>query len=738
MAGGSLTLSLLTAQSGLLTNQQALNTIAQNVSNVNTPGYSRKIVRTEQRVLNGIGSGVQLAEVTRNIDEGLLKSVREQLSETNNYLVQDGFYARMQEMFGAPGANTSISHFLTEFTATLEAFATSPDTTIEQADVVRAGQDITNTLATMTNTIQELRLQADQEITSTIEAINQATIGIADLNDKIIRSTSTNIDTADLKDQRDAALDALSELIDIRYFSSADGDVIVFSAEGKTLVSNIAATITHAASGAVASTATHAEGDFTTITVSNGNNDIGSQQDITTELRDGKIKGLIDLRDTILSNLQSQVDELAAEVRDVFNQIHNRGTPFPGSQEMSGTRRFVDPATQVITYSGTDDTRVTLFDSNGDQTATTTIRAADVLNSNTGTISTVAANLQTWIRANGAAAATVSFDTAGQMNIALNSTTAYIGFRDESSSTAGSTLQDATIGFNSDGNVATGETVGGIAGNDVTITGFSNFFGLNDFFLDNQVGNIQESNVVSNFAATAATLNFEDASGLLAGSPFTVTAGESLQTIATNITNNVTNVTASVVPDGAGFRLRISHGQSLELVVTQNSGNTLLTDLGLHKADVRTASSISVRSDIAASPSGITHGVMQWDANLGVAGEYFNSNGDATISTALSDAFTSTNAFDAAGGLPTKSLSFSDYASSIIANNSSLGASNEAKLDFNSALADSLLFKANSDRGVNLDEEMAALILFEQAFSASARVITVIQNMFDALERALG
>ena len=111
---------------------------------------------------------------------------------------------------------------------------------------------------------------------------------------------------------------------------------------------------------------------------------------------------------------------------------------------------------------------------------------------------------------------------------------------------------------------------------------------------------------------------------------------------------------------------------------------------------------------------------------------------DKTISNALSNAFTSTNAFDAAGGLTTKSLSFSDYASSIIANNSSLGASNEAKLDFNSALADSLLFKANSERGVNLDEEMAALILFEQAFSASARVITVIQNMFDALERVIG
>ena len=76
----SITLALRTAQSGLLTNQQALNAIANNVANVNTPGYSRKIVNLEQRVLAGSGSGVQLAEITRVVDEGLLKSLRLELS----------------------------------------------------------------------------------------------------------------------------------------------------------------------------------------------------------------------------------------------------------------------------------------------------------------------------------------------------------------------------------------------------------------------------------------------------------------------------------------------------------------------------------------------------------------------------------------------------------------------------------------------------------------------------------
>ena len=61
----SLTLSLKTAQSGLATSQAALDAVANNIANVNTPGYSRKIVNTEQRVLTGVGAGVQLAEITR-------------------------------------------------------------------------------------------------------------------------------------------------------------------------------------------------------------------------------------------------------------------------------------------------------------------------------------------------------------------------------------------------------------------------------------------------------------------------------------------------------------------------------------------------------------------------------------------------------------------------------------------------------------------------------------------------
>ena len=735
---GSLTLALRTAQSGLLVNQSALNAVATNIANVNSAGYSRKIVSTESLVLNGIGAGVQLSALTRQIDEGLLKSLRLELSSLNALSVQTSSFERMQELFGSPADDSSISHVLGELTNALETLAVSPDKTLEQSELVRRARELALKFRLMSTTIQELRQQADQGIADAVTEANKLIIRIGDLNDKLIRNSAVNLDVTDLRDQRDQALDRLAELIDIRYFRRTDGDVVVFTSGGRTLVDNVPATLTHAGASTVSATTTHAEGDFAGLYVGTaipGN-------DITTEIRSGRLKGLIDLRDDVLANLQSEIDEMAAELRDVFNQIHNRGVSFPGMQSMTGTRIFVAPTTQTMTLdpgTGADDVTIALFDSSGDQQAVTTLNTIMVSASfgsgaqasfGAWTITEVAATIEDWLQANGAAGAIATVNSAGKFTIALNAPALNLAFRDETATANGSTAADVQIGFDS----------GGVAGIDETVSGFSNFFGLNDFFVDGLVDNIHESNVMaSTFTSTAATLRFNDSTGLLTGSPLSIAAGSSLSTIATQITNLITNVTATVVPDGSGFRLRIAHDSGASLVITQDTGvpDTLLTDLGMHSADVRVAAAIAVRSDIVTAPAKISRGAVQWNAALGAAGEYFTSVGDNATVKALAEQMTKTNAFDTAGGLGSGSATFTTHAAAILSRNASLANTNKADLGFQKSLTDSLQLKSDTIRGVNLDEELAALIVFEQAYSAAARILSIIQSMFDALERAI-
>ena len=689
----------------------------------------------------------------------------------NSLDVQRSFYDRMQDLFGAPADNSSISHIISNFTASLESLAIAPNKTLELSEVLRQAQNTTIKLQAMSTTIQELRQQADNSVADIVTEINSLVTRIGDFNDTLVRNSTTNNDVTDLKDQRDQAIDRLAELIDIRYFVRSDGDAVVFTSNGRTLVDNIPATLTHRAASTVSATSTHAEGNIGGIFV--GTEIAGN--DITDEIKAGQLKGLIDLRDSVLTDLHIQIDGMAAQIRDTVNQIHNAGAPYPGMQSMTGSRSFVSPTTQTMTLdptNSTDDVTIALFDSNGDQTAATTLNTimtsaiygtgAETSRGN-WTITEVAATLQDWLRANGASSATAAVNSAGKFAIELNTPSLNLAFRDETATADGSTRGDAVIGFNSGGlpqvtivgtveagdtysvtingtkvtytvtggeanlaavrdalfaainangtintvvTAAAGTNAGDITitadtagatftitasatnngvtadnsavvnpggGNDETVNGFSYFLGLNDFFVDGLPENIHDTDVLASaFVSTAATLTFNDSTGVLKGSPLTIAAGSSLTAIATLITSNVTNVTAKVVPDGSGVRLRISHDKGTDLVVTQASGDTLLTDIGLHVSDVRAASVLAVRSDIITTPSLMSRGAMQFNTDLGDAGEYFQSVGDDTVIKDLAEKFNSTVAFKQAGGLSDITTTFGEFASSILSRNATL------------------------------------------------------------------
>jgi flagellar hook-associated protein 1 FlgK len=480
--------------------------------------------------------------------------------------------------------------------------------------------------------------------------------------------------------------------------------------------------ISHTAASAVSATTTHSEGDIAGIYVGNAE----LRNDITNELIGGELKGLVELRDKTLPNLQAQLDELAAKMRDTFNQIHNRGISFPGAQSFDGSKTFVRPTEQTLTFSGNTDTTITLFDSKGDQSASTTMRT--LIGGNSSTISNSAAVMQTWLRANGASNATAAVNGSGKFEIALNTTLVNLAFRDETATANGSTLEDATINFDANGDAVTDEI----------FSGFSNFLGLNDFFIDNLAENTYDSSVlVSSFVTSASTLTFRDSSGTLTGSPLTVPTNTSMTDLATLITNSVTNVSASVITDGAGIRLRISHDTGLSMTVTQAAANTFLTDIGMHLTNTRVASALDVRNDIANQPGKMSRGAVLWDADKGSAGEYFMSRGDNSVVEAIATAFTTGNKFDTAGGLATVTDTFSAYSAIIITMNAQLTDTNEVNGNRQKSLTEALQLKSDSVRGVNLDEEMSNLIVFEQAFNASARVIAVVQRMLEVLEEIL-
>lgn len=602
----SLTLALRTAQSGLLANQKALGAVSNNVANVNTEGYSRQIVKLEQRVLAGNGAGVQLAALTRRIDESLMKSVRSESGALNAIRVQQTFFQRTQQLFGAPGDDASLSHTLNRFTQALESLSVTPHGALEQRELVRAADDVAIQFRQMSASIQDLRLDADRRIGQALSEVNGLLDQVADLNQKIVRNGTIGHGVGDLEDQRDQALDRLSQLIDTQVFNRGNGDTVIFTSGGRILVDGGVRPLSHHPAAAISATFTHASGDISGIY----SGDKLPANDLTTEIRSGELKGLIEMRDGILPNFQETLNVLAGELRTTVNEIHNRGVGFPGLREMSGSHTFTDPSSETLGITG--DVAIVLFDGTGAAVAQAHLSDLVAL-APPPTVETVKDALDGWISTHGGGGSSVFFDSNNRLQIKVGSPDHSLAFRDE---------------------VGGGDNTAVTAG-----TGFSSFFGLNDFF-----------------------------------------------------------------------------------VAAEN--------------DNMVAGTLAVRADIKAKPSLVARGVVQTEVT-GAGPHYFASIGDGTLSHRLATALSAPQSFAHAGNLGSLSVTFSQYAAEIISDNASRTEANDSAASFQTGLVDNLKAKSDSVRGVNLDEEMSDLILYEQAYAAAARLIGVVQTMFEALERAV-
>ncbi|HLO77738.1 MAG TPA: flagellar hook-associated protein FlgK [Magnetospirillum sp.] len=938
----SLTLGLNTALSGLLTAQRGLDVISQNVVNVNTKGYVRKVMNPESRVLAGFGAGVQDAGVTRMVSEGLLKDIRKQLTNTGKLEVEQAYYPRIDDLFGEVSDETSIAHKVTDLFAAFNSLSGEVNKPATQWATMQSAQDVADLASSMTSDLQDLRIQSDRDLEDTVNQVNEILSNIHDLNQKIVKNSATSTGTTDLEDKRDQAVSDLSKLIGINYYFRNDNSMMIYSASGQMLLDNQPQSLVYSASTSSEPWMTAAGGQFGKVTIS------GSSADFGAEVTGGKLRALLDLRDTTLPNLQANLDQMCGQMRDTLNAVHNRGTSLPNvSYSYQGTRIFakqgdivpnpadttavfykgttgpVSPTSMAITadatnpwqatltatgtpfdatnfavgetfsianaedtrnngtyrvvgyggtsqitvekvnprqtmqIAGTGDVVIGTFDNLGNQLQKTTLNqimqldftvapnaptpAYTATTAGTGrslmdfqakddhgswAINEVSAHVEAWLRLQGYSNASVNLDSEGKMSVNVGDTTTSLVFRDQVDSSDSAKAEDATIKFD----------VNGDGTGDETVKGFSNFFGLNDLYVNTTKPIILDSDVkAAGFALSSnRDLTLYDTTGQV-GNTITVAKGATLQQIADaintqtrvnesaklNSTNwtltsdatvtvadsngalfsvtltagphslaelagklnqgpitaemvqdgsmtrlrlteatgkrlNVTvaggtlsgssmslgetldmtptqRITASVIPEGSGYRLRVVSGVSEPLYTSSTDdafGNDLASELGLERAATMSAYSLSVRSDIQTAPEKISRGTMQWNADTG---KYYLSEGDNSAAMQMADAMNAKVNIESAGSIHSGKYSFAEYAAATISVVSSAANNSKTEMDYQTTLNSSLDFQNAAYSGVNLDEEIMAMMDYQQAYSASAKVISTLQDMLETL-----
>jgi flagellar hook-associated protein 1 FlgK len=596
----SLTIALQNALSGLQTNEAMIQVIANNVSNANVEGYTRKISQPTSLTLAGVGRGVEPGELNRIVDERLLSDLRTTLGAFGDARVQDFYYTRILDQFGTLANNSNLGAMLTDLATAMQALAASPDSSAHRTEVVTAAMVLAQQLNDMSDQIQTLRFDADREIATKIDVINAELETVADLNAKIASSQALGETSSTLEDLRDQALNKLSKLIDIRYFKRTSGEIVVSLPDGRILADSVARPLSHTPAGALSPDITYANGGIDPI-ASGG-------IDITASIKSGELYGMIVARDTILPNLQAEIDALTEMLRNEVNALHNAGTSVPAPDTLTGTRTFEDPASDSITLSAA--VRIAVVDSTGNFVAYYDLAAG------TYTIDEIETLIDTNL--SGYAAASTSDD--GPLTIVANDSSNGIAIVD---------LDDQTV-THTDGST--------------TYSGFSNYFGLNDLF------------------ETPTRVQGDSTSGI--------------------------------------------------------------------------AGMIQVRDDIASNPALLARGVLDsTTSSLPVAGDSAVALGDATIAQEIADKLIEALEFSATGDLPLTTISLAGYASEILSAIAVAASSAAKTASFKETLFQEITFRSESISGVNIDEELRNMVLYENAYAATARVIQVVDSLFDILLR---
>ena len=699
----SLTAILGAAVSGLNTSQAALLTTSTNIANVNTPGYAREKVELENLVVGTTSAGVGIADIRRVVDEFLLTELRLAVSDEEKFKTAEIFHNRLQALFGQPDENSSLSGAIDAIFAGLGNIPVDPTSIARRTGALNDMKVFASTVTRLAEQVQSLRGDADTRIGTAVEAANKLIQQIAEINPliatEVVRGNSPN----GLLQERDRAVRELSEIMDIRARINDNGVLVVGTQNGVPLIEpDLYFQLEYETQGTVSSSSRFGKITAKRFDVINQTLDpVGTI--IDDELTSGQLRGLLDTRDQTLPSLAFELGELAAKVVDQLNRIHNENSTIPAPQTLTGRN-----------------TGLTTTDAHGfTGTAVFTILNAD---------NTIADSISLDFGAIG--------PTINHVITVVNAALAPSG---------GLTLTDGVLtaeAFNPGQGIAIVQDPADPSNR--ASRGFSHFFGLND---------LMEANRPAHYDSGLSSLDFH---GFTLGqtvafqflSPTNTVAVEHIEVVAGATFNDLFASlngggalgnfgTFSFDANGAlvfdpqpgfeGYRLDIVSDSTLR-------GSTGLSFGALFGVGDATrmdrAHGVKLKDEIEIDPAKLALGRIDLTA---APGDPVLNAGDPTGSLDFQNLQNQRIQFASAGNLGPISVKLAEYGAGILGNAALLADQLDRRLTATQSLREEIETRSNEVSGVNLDEELAQMIVFQNSYNASARLIAAAQEMLDTL-----
>jgi flagellar hook-associated protein 1 FlgK len=321
----SLDAALSIASSGLANINRQLDLVSQNVANAGTPGYAREVAAQQSVTAGGVGMGVRSLPTRRETDDLLQSGLIQQNAVVAGLTTRQAALQAIDQVQGTPGAGNDLASLVGKLQDAFSSLANNPDSQPGQQAVVIQARALTNSINTLSTAYATQRQGAQDAVLRDVATANATLATIGGLSDRIMTLKAAGQSTADLENQRDAAVSTLSGLIDVKSLTQPNGDTLLLTAGGLSLPIHSPANPLAISGATIGAGSFYPGGGVPALTLQG--------VDVTRQVTSGRIGANLTLRDTTMPTDAAELDEFAQKLASRFDS--------------QGLRLFTDPTGAV-------------------------------------------------------------------------------------------------------------------------------------------------------------------------------------------------------------------------------------------------------------------------------------------------------------------------------------------------------------------------------------------------------
>ena len=324
------------ASESLFTSRQGVDTTGHNIANAQTDGYSRQRVNAQPRdptMQRGVvkGNGV----FAKNIARSHNKWVEKQLNESSHkHGMSTGKRDALKnvELIFSPEMSAGVNDEMNGFFSALQELSNHPDELSARSNVVETAKNLIGSFHRIDSSLRQNRANLNSEIAGLANDISEKLERIAELNVQVgAMEVGLNTEANDLRDERDRIIRDISQVMVVHYYEDEQGKLNLRGPGDCNLVDGKIAAKIQVGSNAE-------EPDKHKFLIIDGTNE--NIYDITGKTKQGRLAGLINVRDNVIDNLLEQNNHMAKNFADTFNSIHREGYGIKNFQEKNGRDFF--------------------------------------------------------------------------------------------------------------------------------------------------------------------------------------------------------------------------------------------------------------------------------------------------------------------------------------------------------------------------------------------------------------